>query len=102
MSLLSPKDLEGAGAVAQSLAYVTGLAGVVVGAVVFRDGQTFLALVVWILTFALGAMLMIAAFLVRGMAALLGRVARIESDLGVLLGDRASSGTDDWGDRPPY
>ena len=83
----SPKDLRGAGAVAHSLAYVAGLAGVVAGGLLFRDGQTAFAVVAWVLTFAAGAMLMIAAFIVRAMAALLGRVTRIENDVAVLVAD---------------
>lgn len=82
-----PKELRGAGAVAQSLAYATGLAGVVAGALLFRDGETAFAVVVWVLTFAVGAILMIAAFLVRGMAVLLARIAHVESDVRVLLAD---------------
>lgn len=84
----SPRELRGAAAVAQSLAYVTGLAGVVAGGLLFRQGEEAFAVVVWALTFAAGAVLMISAFLTRAVAALLGRVARIESDVAVLLADR--------------
>ncbi|MDP8928873.1 MAG: hypothetical protein M3O70_09935 [Actinomycetota bacterium] len=104
----SPKDLRGAAALAQTLAYVAGLAGVVAGAVLYRDGQTAFAVVAWVLTFAAGAILMIAAFLTRAVATLLGRVARIEQDIAVLVAHSGSpepdrQGSDPWArHRPPY
>ncbi len=102
----SPKDLRGAAAVAQSLSYVAGLAGVIAGAVLYNEGEVAFAIVVWVLTFAAGAILMIAAFLTRAIAALLGRVARMESDLAVLVGDRARDrdlgpSPDPWVRHPP-
>ncbi len=104
----SPKDLRGAAALSQMLAYVVGLAGVVAGALLYRDGQTAFAVVAWALSFAGGAVLMIAAFLTRAVAALLGRVARIEQDVAVLVahhgsGDVERQGSDPWArHRPPY
>ncbi|MFN2556703.1 MAG: hypothetical protein ABR592_07490 [Nitriliruptorales bacterium] len=104
----SPKDLRGAAALAQTLAYVAGLAGVVAGALIYRDGQTAFAVVAWVLSFAAGAILMIAAFLTRAVAALLGRVARIEQDIAVLVAHRGSAESerhesDPWArHRPPY
>lgn len=97
----SPRELRGAAAVAQSLAYVAGLAGVVAGGLLFRQGDEAFAVVVWAMTFATGAILMIAAFLTRAIAALLGRVARIESDVSVLVADHdtergTARGRDPW------
>lgn len=89
----TPKDLRGAAAVAQSLAYVSGLAGVIAGALVYRQGEVALAVVLWVLTFAAGALMMIAAFLARGLAALLARLAQMESNVAVLLRDRAADTT---------
>lgn len=103
----SPKDLRGAAAVAQSLAYVVGLAGVVAGGLLLRDGETAFAVIVWVMTFAAGAVLMIAAFLTRAIAALLGRIARIESDVTVLVADARREhapqepGHDPWRHYPP-
>lgn len=78
----SPKDLRGAAAVARSLSYVVGLAGVVAGAVVYRSGAgVALAVVIWVITFAAGAVLMIAAFLCDGLSALLARTAALEQEL---------------------
>lgn len=77
-----PKDLRGAANVARALAYVLGLVGVVAGAVVYRSlGNVAVAVVVWVITFAAGAVLMIAAFLCDGLAALLGRTAALEQEL---------------------
>ena len=77
-----PKDLRGAANVARALAYVVGLVGVVAGAVVYRSlGNVALAVVVWVITFAAGAVLMIAAFLCDGLAALLARTASLEQEL---------------------
>lgn len=77
-----PKDLRGAANVARALAYVLGLVGVVAGAVVYRSlGNVALAVVVWVITFAAGAVLMIAAFLCDGLAALLARTASLEQEL---------------------
>lgn len=84
----TPKDLRGAASVAVSLAYATGLAGVVAGAIIFRRGETALGVVVWVITFALGAALMVASFLVKAVAALMAHLARLESDVSVLVSDR--------------
>jgi len=83
----TPKDLRGAAAVAQTLAYAVGLAGVLAGGLLFGQGETAFAVITWVATFAAGAVLMIAAFLTRAIAALLGRVARIESDVSILVAD---------------
>ena len=89
-----PKDLRGAGHVGRALAYVLGLVGVVAGTVVFRTlGNPALAVVVWVITFAAGAVLMIAAFLCDGLAALLARTAALEHELRTVT--RPRRGPDD-------
>ncbi len=105
----SPKDLRTAATAAQTLTYVSGLAGVVAGAILYANGDTGFAVVAWVLTFAAGAILMIASFLARGMAALLARIARIEQDIATLVArdrpeDRQDTGRDPWGGghTPPY
>jgi ABC-type Na+ efflux pump permease subunit len=104
----TPKDLRGSARVALALAYASGLAGVAAGALLYLDGQLGFAVVAWVLTFAAGALLVIAAFLARGMAALLGRIARIEQDVNQLLADRpreewrSPPERDPWGHQPPY
>ncbi len=100
-----PKDLRGAASVAQTLAYAAGLAGVVAGTLLYLDGELAFAVVAWVLTFAIGAMLIIAAFLARGMAALLARIARIEQDVAQVVADRGAPlerPRDPWGHQPPY
>lgn len=93
--LPSPGDLTSAGAATQTLAYAVGLAGVVAGALVFRQGESVLAVAVWVLTFALGAVLIVASLLARAMAGLMARLSRIESDLAVVVADRGDD------QRPP-
>ena len=100
----APRDLRGAASVARSLAYVVGLVGVVGGAVVFRqDGSTALALAIWVVTFAGGAILMIAGFLCDGLAVLLGRTAALEQQLSTLRGSdpRVPHADDQWGGDHP-
>lgn len=74
---------------AQTLAYLCGLAGVVAGGLLYTRAETAFAVVVWVLTFAIGAVLMIAAALVRAMASLLARIAHLESDVSLLVADSA-------------
>ncbi len=101
-----PQELRGAAAVATSLAYVVGIAGIVAGGLSLRDGDMVAAVVTWVLTFAAGAALMVLAMLVRGVAALLARLAQVEQDVRVLLSDRRregdGNGGERWGHRPPY
>lgn len=92
----TPRDLRGAGAVAQSLAYVVGLAGVVAGGLLFQRGETILGIAIIVLTFAVGALMMVAAFLVRGMAGLLARLSQVESDVQVLVHDRSRPEHGPW------
>jgi hypothetical protein len=82
----SPKDLRGAAAVARTLAYASGLAGVVAGGILYQQDEIPFAIAIWVLTFAVGAVLMIAGFLLQGMTAVLARIAMIEHDVRVLVG----------------
>lgn len=93
----TPRELRGAAGVARLLAYAAGAAGVVAGALLYRSGDTAFAIAVWVLTFGAGAVLMIAAFLLHGMVALLARLAAVESDVRVLVGRRGG----DRGEPPP-
>ena len=96
-----PKDLRGAANVARTLAYVLGLVGVVAGAVVYRTGAgTALAVVIWVITFAAGAVLMIAAFLCDGLAALLARTAAIEQELRSVTRRDDGNGDEPWSGHP--
>ena len=82
----SPKDLRGAAAVARTLAYASGLAGVVAGGILYQQDEIPFAIAIWVLTFAVGAVLMIAGFLLQGLTAVLARLAMIENDVRVLVG----------------
>lgn len=84
----SPSELRSVARVAQGMAYAAGIAGVVAGAVLLRRGEAPLATAVWVLTFAVGAVLQVAGFVARGTAAVLSRVERIERDVTDLLHDR--------------
>lgn len=82
---------------ARALAYVLGLVGVVAGAVIYRSlGNAALAVVVWVVTFAAGAMLMIAAFLCDGLAALLARTAALEHELRTVTRPRGPDDDEPW------
>lgn len=84
----TPRELRGAAAVARTLAYAAGVVGVVAGVLLYQGGDTAFAIAVWVLTFGVGALLMIAAFLLHAMVALLARLHAIESDLRIMVGRR--------------
>jgi hypothetical protein len=70
------------------------------GGILYQQGEVPFAVAIWVLTFAVGALLMIAAFLLQAMTVLLARVAAIEQDVRVLLGrgrDQAEGTGPDWG-----
>lgn len=75
----------------------------VAGGLLYQQGEVPFAVAIWVLTFAVGALLMIAAFLLQAMTALLARVAGMERDLRVLLArrgpdeDDAGHAGDGWG-----
>ncbi|MFT4745263.1 MAG: sulfite exporter TauE/SafE [Nitriliruptoraceae bacterium] len=97
----SPKDLRGAASVARSLAYAVGLVGVIAGAVVYRSGSAVaLAAGLWVITFAAGALLMIAGFLCDGLAALLARTAAIEQRLSTPPRPGEASDGESWHEHP--
>jgi hypothetical protein len=57
----------------------------VAGGVVYRSGDgVTLAVAIWVITFAAGALLMIAAFLCEGVASLLARTASLEQELRIV------------------
>ncbi len=97
--LPSPKELRGAARACTVLAYAAGLAGVAAGTLVLRENDLAFAIILWTITFAVGAVLMGVAVLVRAMAALSTQVTRMESDVRLLVGDRARALSDDRVDR---
>ncbi len=86
-----PGELRMAARVADALVYAAGVAGVVAGGLLFRDGQLAFALVVWVLTFVAGAVLRLASWGVRALADLLNRGDRIERALDDLARDRVAA-----------
>lgn len=85
----SPRELRTAARACTFLAYAAGLAGIAAGTFVLRDSELALAIIVWTITFAVGAALMGVAVLVRAMAGVGTQLTRLESDVRVLLLDRA-------------
>lgn len=81
MDTVRPSELRVAARVADALVYAAGLAGVIAGGVLFRNGDLPFAVVAWMLTFVAGAALRLAAWASRAMAELLIRTARIEDTL---------------------
>jgi sulfite exporter TauE/SafE len=86
MELPDAKALRGAAGVARTLAYAIGLVGAVAGTVLYQQNELAFAVAIWVLTFAMGALLMICSFLLLAVSGLLARVTAIESDLHVLVG----------------
>ncbi len=84
----TPRDLRGAAGVARTLAYAAGAVGVVAGVILYRAGDVAFAIAVWVLTFGVGALLMIAAFLLLALMGIQARMAAMESDLRVVVGRR--------------
>jgi hypothetical protein len=84
----SPKELRGAARACTVLAYAAGLAGVAAGTLVLRDGDLPFAIILWTITFAVGAALMGVAVVIRAVAGLSIQVTRLETDVRVLVSDR--------------
>lgn len=102
----SPKELRSAARACTFLAYAAGLAGVAGGTLMLREDELAMALVLYTVTFAVGAALMGVAVLVRAVAGLSAQLTRVEGDVRVLVGDRARGGPprderDPWGGHHP-
>ena len=85
----SPRELTVAARACVFMAYAAGLAGVAAGTIVLRDGELAFAIILWTITFAVGAALMGVSLLIRALAGLSAQVHRMESDIQVLRADRA-------------
>jgi hypothetical protein len=85
----SPKELRTAARACVLLAYAAGLAGVAAGTLMLRDGDLPFAIILWTITFAVGAALMGVAVVIRAVAGMSTQLTRLESDVRVLLSDRA-------------
>lgn len=104
----SVKELRSAARACTVMAYAAGLAGVAAGTLVLRDGDLAFAIILWVITFAVGAALMGVAVVVRAVAAMTAELRSISSDVRVLVADRARDDLrtppreDPWSGHPPY
>lgn len=71
------------------MAYVVGLAGVAAGTLVLREGDLAFAIILWTITFAVGAVLMGMSLLIRTLSGMVAQMSRMESDVRVLGQERA-------------
>lgn len=101
----TPTELRNAGRAATIVAYGTGLAGIGVGTWLLRQDELVLAVLIWVVTFGVGACLIGVATLVRAAAGTTGRLAKLDADVAALRRDvarGADGGADDWRHRSPY
>lgn len=84
MEPVKPTELIVAARAADALVYVAGAAGVVAGALLFREGEVPFAIIAWVLTFIAGTVLRLAAWASRGIAQVMQRTARIEDDVAAI------------------
>lgn len=81
METIKPRELQVAARVAEALVYAAGVAGIVGGALLFREDQVGFAVIAWVLTFIAGAVLRLAAWAARALAQLLVRTEQIAEEL---------------------
>jgi hypothetical protein len=103
----SVKEMRTAARACLFLAYASGLAGVAAGTLVLRDGDLAFAIILWVITFAVGASLMGVSVLIRAMSAIRTEVERMNADVRVLVADRQrpplqTPRDDPWSGHPPY
>lgn len=68
MERVSLRELTIATRIADAMVYTVGIAGVVAGGLLQRDGSIGFAIVAWLLTFAAGATLRLVSTITRGIA----------------------------------
>ena len=88
--LPTAKDLRVAARGATIIAYAAGVAGVAAGTLLLRDGELALAVLLWVMTFAVGATLMGIALVVRAMGGLTTRLQALDANVRGLQRDRAA------------
>jgi hypothetical protein len=104
----SVKEMRTAARACLFLAYAAGLAGVAAGTLVLREGDLAFAIIIWVITFAVGASLMGVSVLIRAMSAIRAEVERMNADVRVLVADRrqppqpSAPRDDPWSGHPPY
>lgn len=85
-----PRELDTAARITEVLVYAVAVAGVLAGGLLYRDGQPGFAIVAWVLTFAAGTVLRLAAWGARALAELLVRARQLEEEF---VRSRAEGGT---------
>lgn len=100
MEQVKTRELLVAARVAEALVYAAGVAGVVAGGLLFRDGEPAFAVVAWLLTFVAGVALRLAAWAARALAELLDRIRSMEDDLARMAAQPRDPGGGPPSDRP--
>ena len=101
MEPVKPRELQTAARVADGLVYAAGFAGVVAGALLFRDGQPAFAVVAWVLTFVAGAGLRLASWATKAIAQILIRTEQTLEEVRDLRGPGAATPPPRDPDAPP-
>lgn len=97
----TPQQLQVAARACVLMTYALGLGGIAGGTWLLRDGEVAMAIVLWLVTFAVGASLMGTALLIRALGGIGAQLTRLESDVRVLAEERARGGPAP-GDRDPW
>lgn len=89
----TPQQLRTAARACTIMAYAAGVAGIGAGTLLLRDGALTMTIIVWVITFAVGACLMGVALLLRAFYGLAATMTWLRSDL--RAHEAAVSGGDD-------
>lgn len=106
--LPSIKEMRTAARACLFLSYAAGLAGITAGTLVLREGDLVFAIIIWVITFAVGASLMGVSVLIRAMSAMRTDLERLNADVRLLVVDRERDTMrtpprdDPWSGHPPY
>jgi hypothetical protein len=100
----SPRELTVAARACVFMAYAAGLAGVAAGTIVLREDELAFAVILWTITFAVGAVLMGVSLLIRALSGVSAQLSRMQGDLEVLTEERARErgGSPPPADRDPW
>lgn len=98
----TPQQLQIAARACVLMAYALGLGGVAGGTWLLRDGDVAMAIVLWLVTFAVGAALMGTALLIRALGGVGAQLTRLESDVRALADERARRGPGPDAGRDPW
>ncbi len=105
----SLKEMRTAARACLYLAYAAGLAGIAAGTLVLAQGEIAFAIILWVITFAVGASLMGVSVAIRALSSMKAELERLSSDVRVLVADRGHEPLrtprpheDPWSGHPPY